>query len=1054
MKRVLWLVVLLLCAAVPCFAQNETATLAGRVTDQTGAVLVGATVGVVNEATGVERTTFTNEAGRYVVAALQPGTYRIVVSLDGFSQIVKTGVVLRVQEIAAENFELRVGSMSQSTTVTAGPVRMTTASPVVSTSIDPEFVERMPLNGRTIQSLLALTPGMITTQTGDVGQISSNGLRTTMNSFYIDGVSANIGVSLGTANAGYAGSGVAGFSTLGTTNNLVSVDALQEFTVQTSTFSAEYGRQPGAQVSMTTKSGTNSFRGSAAGYFRDDSMDAVDWFVQRDHLEKPQSHTTDISGTIGGPIVKNTTFFFASYEGLRLLLPNTMTTNVLANWLRQQAAPALKPYIETTPAPTGPDNLTTGLATFTASYSDPSHLDATSVRIDHVFSGKLTVFGRYNYSPSWSITHPAAYYRNQVWMRTQTLTAGATMILSPKLTNVVRFNWSDNVGRNEYLDTDFAGTVPLADGAKTIGGIDPAVSRGLMSFISGTGAWFGYNGNNTSRQYNVTDTLTWAKGTHTFRLGLDYRRFAPTLRPALNDLLAQFTSTASVISGVATAVTETLYGPGGYAYGNTSIFGQDSWRLSDRLTLDYGLRWDINPSPSISPSPMLVNGAPDFKTATLGEPGQALYDTQWGNIAPRVGGAWRWRTTPGWESVIRGGWGMFFDVGSGTPATGAAALYPHINVVARTSQPFPFPAYSVPQASTTPPYPATSYLARYDGYTTPRVYQWNAAFEQALGRHQRVTLTYVGNAGRRLLRRSNVSNRAYANPLFSPSASFFVSTNVPGEGDESDYRALQAQFFHQSRSLRAIVGYTWGRAMDTNGSDTNPAAIADPGYIGWLQPAGDYTYSGFDRRHNFSAAVTWNLPAASQSGVLGAITRDWSLDWVLQAQSGRPMSIVYAWTFSTSGQSYTMRPDLVAGQSVWIDDPNEPDGRRLNPAAFAYLTDPSSRPGNVGRNSIRGYGYWQGDVAIGRQFTLPHNMKLRFKAEIFNAFNVANFRNPSPNLGLLSATGKWTPLATFGKTTQMLNRNSSTSQSGNDNVNAVYALGGPRAVQLTVRLTF
>jgi hypothetical protein len=317
-----------------------------------------------------------------------------------------------------------------------------------------------------------------------------------------------------------------------------------------------------------------------------------------------------------------------------------------------------------------------------------------------------------------------------------------------------------------------------------------------------------------------------------------------------------------------------------------------------------------------------------------------------------------------------------------------------------------------------------------------------------------VSVTYVGNAGRRLLRRSNVTNRAFNNPLFAPTASFFASTNLPGKGDESDYHALQIQFRHQTSSLNAMVTYTLGRAMDTNGSDTTLASLADPGYLGWLQPEGDYSYSSFDRRHSLRAALTWNLPSAGESGILNAITRDWMMNWVLQAESARPLNVTYVWTYLASGQSYSLRPDLAPGQDIWIADANEPEGKRLNPAAFAYLKDPSERPGNLPRNGIRGFGYWQADVGIARQFPLTPAMKLRVSAEIFNVLNVTNFANPSTLLGSLNSAGVWSPLATFGKSTQMLNRATTSGQQANDVVNPNYAVGGPRAVQLSARLTF
>src|SRR5262245_18849669 len=324
-------------------AQSTNASIAGRVTDATSAALVDVSILAIRVDTGARHGATTNATGEYTLANLLPGRYRIEVEKAGFKKIVKPDVSVHVQDVLALNFELPLGPLSDTVTVEAGAPLLNTTSGVVSTVVDRTFVENLPLNGRSFQSLISMTPGVVLTRATSTspGQFSVNGQRSDANYFMVDGVSANVGVQSGTA-LGVLGAGAApGLSAQGGTNSLVSVDALQEFRLESSTYAPEFGRTPGGQIAMVTRSGTNQFHGSLFEYFRNDALDAADYFVKRLGLSKPKEHQNDFGGVFGGPIKRDRTFVFVSYEGLRLDQPKSAVTEVPSLASRLAASEAL-----------------------------------------------------------------------------------------------------------------------------------------------------------------------------------------------------------------------------------------------------------------------------------------------------------------------------------------------------------------------------------------------------------------------------------------------------------------------------------------------------------------------------------------------------------------------------------------------------------------------------------------------------------------------------------------------------------------------------------------
>src|SRR5713226_5356172 len=454
-------------------AQSPNASLSGRITDPAKAFISDAKITAINTAKNFRHETKTNNSGEYYLTNLPPGVYQIEIGKTGFKKLIKPDVILHVQDAIEVNFELTLGSASETVIVHTGAPLVNTESATVSTVIDQTFVENIPLNGRSFQTLIMLTPGVVVTQTAfdDQGQFSVNGQRADANYFTVDGVSANFGVTGFFPLGQTAGGALPALSASGGTNSLVSVDAMQEFRVQTSSFAPEFGRTPGGQVSILTRSGTNDFHGTLFEYFRNSTLDARDWFVNFNGLAKPAERQNDFGGVLGGPVRKDKTFFFFSYEGLRLRQPAIQQTAVPDAESRQQAPDSMRPYLNAYPIANGAQ-LGAGLAQFNSGYSNPSSLDAASIRVDHSINSKLNLFGRYNYSPS-SLNQRgpftgAGYVLSQTTKLSsslQTGTAGLTQLITPAISNEVRANYSnDRVGGKNVLD-NFGGAVPLPDSA-------------------------------------------------------------------------------------------------------------------------------------------------------------------------------------------------------------------------------------------------------------------------------------------------------------------------------------------------------------------------------------------------------------------------------------------------------------------------------------------------------------------------------------------------------------------------------------------------------------
>lgn len=1062
------LLLCLSCFSVHLYAQN--AAITGQVQDSSGAVIRGAEVRIVEQAQGTTRTVHTNDSGSYNAPFLNPGPYRVYVQAPAFSTAVSDPIILTVGQTLVFNVRLKVGSAQQEVTVDAGSQLLNTTDASVSTVVDRQFVSNMPLNGRSFQSLILLAPGVLTTSpqngtvAGSSGEFSVNGQRTDANSYSVDGVSANNGISTTGGTAGSAGT-LASFSALGTTQALVPVDALQEFRITTSTYSAEYGRQPGAQVQFETRSGTNDFHGTLFEFLRNDALDANNWFNDNNSpvIAKPAERQNDFGGVLGGPVDipklysgKNRAFFFASYEGLRLTqpqpaqilyVPSNGTYNTAAysdsryENLRANAPLALQPVLNAFPQP----NCSTqqnaqcidygdGLSPYILSTSLPSRLNSVGGRLDVQALSSLRLFIRYADTISSAVSSittatTAVSYRNQ------TVTFGADSTLSPSTSNQFRLGYSPTHGVQAFSSTVQNGAAPV-----DLHALEGADASGLtevaLSFPSGKQA-VSEQGRRGSRQHqwNAVDTFAWSMGHHLFRTGIDYRRTTSyTNAPGLSDFpLDEYiysNATAVLNNGVNTGLVE-VSNEQDPAFTNFSAFFQDEWRVHPRLDLSLGLRWELNPPPTVvgGVQQRTLDGSfSNPASLTLAPVGTPLYNTTYYNFAPRLGVAAKLHDQPGHETVFRTGAGVYFDTGQNfniygfgaSPGIGATVIYQN-----STANPVSFPFTPTQRnivLSDSAPYGTMSLISR--SLQLPYTFQWNVSLEQAFGNSQSVTIGYVGSNGRRLLTRKPYSLHAL-NPNFLTVQRF-------QNGSSSSYNGLQLQYKRSlSRGLQAVVGYTWAHAFDYQSQDS--AAL--PYQRG---------NSDFDVRNNFTAAVSYNPSWAFTSRWHRGILNGWGTDLRFTARTAFPVELQGPQLTDAFGSQYFALLNY-NGSKPYVYKPGIPGGRQFNPSAFSVPL--TGQNGNIPRNFLRGFGENEVNLAIRREFPVYEQLHLQFRIEAFNLLN-------HPNFGYINATcGTSTAGATC--TNSLLGQATNTlAKSLGGGLTQLYQQGGPRSLQAALKFVF
>jgi hypothetical protein len=1042
MKRcflLLWLCLYSLIA----FSQSTSATISGGVTDPSGNFILDADVEIANDATGIVYSARTNSSGMYLVPILPPGLYHVQVSKPGFRTIIKADLTLNVQSAVALNFTLPIGATSESVTVDAASSEINTTNASVSTVVDRKFVENMPLNGRSFQDLISMTPGVVTqspqSQAGTQypgynGDFSVNGQRTESNYYTVDGVSANVGAGYATGYAQAANGGTVSASTaLGTTQSLVSVEALQEFRISSSSYSAEYGRSPGGQFAFLTRSGTNASHGVAFDYLRNNVFDANDWFNNHYDREQPALRQNDFGGTLGGPVTipglyrgAKRTFFFVSYEGLRLTQPQSATIQYVPDAsLRTSASSVLQPILKSFPAPSpdGTDYPTAGLAEFIQAYSTPSAIDNTSVRIDHNLLPNLAVFFRFSNSPSSATSRNLSSLTKQS-SNTQTYTWGSTAQLAGKWANELRLGYTTSTAALHVSLDDLGGATPT-DLAQALG-IGAYPTAHALFYLSiplgdgsvGTSYLSAENTSNSLNQWNLVDSVSTVLEHHQIKFGGDYRRLSSPISPASPYVFPYFASRASLVGDSPLLVDAFKYVTATPVFNELALFAQDDWKVTSAVSLSLGLRWEIDPPPTEAhgnDAYTVLGEINDPSSLSLAPQGTSLWHTPKFNFAPRLGIAWTVNSRPGREIVLRGGGGVFFDTANqlatqGYNGIGFQALKTYFgSSLPVTSAQLDF------APSVTAPYTSATIYAFPEHLQLPYTLQWNVSLEQALGKNQTSTLSYVGSNGRRLIQKQQYS-------IYSLNPDFGTIVLIPG-GITSNYQSLQAKFQRSiSKGLQALASYTWSHSLDFGSNNASlPATRGN---------------SDFDVRSNFQAGVSWDVPTPHFRPFVAPVLANWGLDVRAITRTGFPITLEGStYVDPGTGNTYNTGLDRVSGEPFYRYGSQYPGGRAINPAAFSTPT--GSDTGDAQRNFVRGFGEFQLNLAARRQFHLTNALSLQFRAEAFNILNRPNFGTVDPTL----------TDTTFGQATQMLNQSLGT-------VAAQYQQGGPRSMQFALKLRF
>lgn len=1038
--------------AAAVFAQ-DAATLSGTVLDPSGAILPGATVRLVEERRGLVRHAQSDLDGLFGFVSLEPGEYSLEATAKGFGKTSIRSMTLRARDRRNLRLTLQLEEISQSMDIT-GKEDIVASDPSFGAVVEQSAMRDLPLAGRSIDTLLLLAPGTSSAAAG--AEINSNGMRSNTNYYTLDGVSLSAGLPM-LSSAGMPGpmgrmmgmaSGASSSASQGAPTELVSMEALQEVRVQTSSFAPEFGRTPGAQIAMTSRGGGDRFHGSLFEYFGNDRLNANEWFANSIGQPRAALRYNQFGGTLGGPLRRGKTHFFASYEGLRLLEPETNIAIVPDDTVRQTASAALRPYLNAFPVANGAA-LTGGAAIFSAVYSNPSSRDSASLRLDHALSARHSMFLRYAVAPSDGLSRGEGSQTPNVLnsrdMRPQSLTGSLVSIVSPNIVNDLRVNVTrTSLFASSAMDA-FGGATPLTAAQMFPTGVTADDGQFTLNVAGLSGYSHGAQTATIQRQFNAVESLAVTAGTHQYKIGVDFRMLTPTYRYKLYGQSAVFNglraangstdtaivSTGSLLSGTATSATVSASVPEVNPMTiNNSVYVQDTARLSRTSTFTFGARWDVNPPPkSRGGDKPYAMCAEELGSCAITQQ-LPLYDTRWSNIALRVGLATQLSDKPGRELTLRAGWGVFHDIGYGA-STNAFTGAPYVSTRNLVLAAFPLTAANtaLPALPQGAPYGQVSAAER--GLQSPSIRQWNLTLERNFGASQTVSAGVVGSRGSRLLRTETSRAATYAYDVLR------LATN----GAESNYNALQMQYRRRlSRGLQAQASYTWGHSLDSASSDS----AFGGGFRSLFD--GQLGNSDFDVRHTVSGVVSYNLPAPRQ-GALRPLLAGWWTDGIFTARTGLPFDVIgftaipevldtTTGALTTRGLFAQVRPDLT-GLPLWIADPSVPGGQRLNPAAFSIPTDFRQR--SLGRNVIRGHALAQADLSLRRVFRLGERATVSFAAQALNVLNRANFANPSATEGLNLASPN------FGVVTNIV-----TDAAGG----GYFSRGGPRSVQFSLRLGF
>lgn len=969
---------LLFAVAVQSSAQS-TASIEGQVTDQQGAVIPGVRILARSSAIGIERAVTSDSSGRYQFAALPVGDYAIEASAVGFKKEVVEKLRIEVGRRITQDFQLEIGDFSEQVTVpsTNGIERSTIS---VGHMIDRRMVQEVPLNGRYFLDLGLLVPGSVTPPQGafsaspmrGLGSLAINtaGNREETTNYLINGITLNN-------------------LTFSSISFQPSINTIQEFKADNSTFTAEYGQSSGAVVNIATRSGANNFHGELFEFFRNDALDARNFFELTSHKPAPFKRN-QFGGNIGGPIVHNSLLFFVSYEGLRQRQGLDLNSLVLSDSQRAAATdPAVTGLIAMIPRANFLDS--SGTPRFVSSASAPVTVDQWTADINYNFSKRDQVHGYYAIQRS-EVSEPNRSgntipgFGLVVRALRQIFTINETHTLSQSMVNELRFGFN----RFSSTSTPLAQLNPADLGIKN--GVNDPIGLPQIN-IAGGGLNLGGPANQPSGRGDTTsvvaNTLNWLFGLHSLELGAEYRQF-------LNNNFRQtagsfnFPNVAAFLTGTANAFTVTLGNQSSsIVQGALGFFAQDSYKLSPRLTLELGLRYEWNMTPSERYDRFIVFDPGSSSLLRVGTDVNKVYNENNRNIQPRVGFAWLPFVQD--ETVVRGAYGVYVDQPMTSIVTGLSGNPPLANPLTFSGPIRLSNAIDVAGPAGLAP------LSIDHSYGNAYVQSWNLNVQREFFKTA-LMVGYLGSKGTHLITRRNINQpvngvRPYSvlsetSPIL-PGASLGNITEVGSSGNSS-YSALWLTATRRlTKGWQFNASYTWSKSIDYTSFSTGGILVQNS-----YDLPGERGPSDFDTRHRFVLSSIYELPFDKNRLVSG-----WQLGVIVQSQSGNPFNVVTT-NSAVNGVPNTLRPDVHGPVSVF----GEVD-QWFDTSVFTAVP----RFGNLGRNVIIGPRFNNTDVSVIKNTDIGEGLRVQFRAEIFDVFNHANFGRPgntvsTPSFGRISST--------------------------------------------------
>jgi hypothetical protein len=1036
--------------ALTAWGQSFGGRIVGVVTDPSTAAVPSATVVVVNEGTGAQRRLIGDVNGIYVAAELPVGYYTVRYEAVGLGKAERRQVKVDVGAETHIDVTLSVQPLEQSIEVKAETPVLQRDSSAQSEVVDTRQVEELPLNGRDFRKLAFLVPGAAPrSPRGSLGSFTVNGQREKSNIFLIDGVDNNDSFR---NQPSFNQGGVSGAQA-----TLFPVDALAEFSVQ-SQGSAEYGRNSGAVVNAVIKSGTNDIHGSLYEFLRNDKLNARNFFETLPGATKGPFKNSNYGGALGGPIKRDHTFFFAAFEGERGRPSSSLAVSVpsvadIAS-ARASNAAAGRPEnaLGTKILSLFPqENIAGAKANF--AYSLPNIIDSDNflVKIDHRFGDRFNLSGRYVFGDG-NQTFPLnsgqgsqlPAYQTVVPTRVQLAGLNFSQMLSSRLINETRFSFIRFAQVFSPLDSAFdPASIGLITGAK--GGLPSIVVGGFESLGAPTNEPRG----RVSQAYQIVDALVWARGSHTFKAGADFRR--PLVR-SFNDQFARgrlsFNTLADLLAGVA-APTSTSIARGATRRdtytNNLGFFLQDDWKVSSRLTLNLGLRYEYT-GPLSEKFNSISNFIPATGLVRVGQGLDTLYDRDRNNFAPRAGFAFDPRGTG--KTVIRGAYGLYYDAPSQDFFLGQS--FPNGNVgtnpvpglgtfTVNFTGPVPFGPDVDIFGGVNAPVPPFTVFGVDQHMRTPYVQSYNFNIQQTLVEGTVLQVGYVGSKGTKLFRVRDI-NQATAGPQaslqqrrpFNAIYPQFAGIYQLEASANANYNALQTVLRRRfSNSLTLFASHVWSHSIDdaSNGICSCTAGVSLPQNS--FDTRSEKAVSSFDQRQRFTLNFVYDLDILPRAlpNWPKRLTQGWQVSGIYTLASGLPITPFWNGAApSGSGESSNDRPNAIGNPN---DGPKRWDAW-FNPAAFTAA--PAGTFGNAGRNTVIGPRTNMADFSVVKSTRLNERINLQFRSEFFNIFN-------HPNLALPNVTVNSSAFGTIASTVDVANGNP-------------LGDGGPRLVQFALKLVF